>query len=62
MIFQMQVDKNCNATVTAPNNQIAARTGNVNPSNGNQPLLLSELSDFSELILFFFFHPFQFSI
>lgn len=31
---QMQVDKNCNATVTAPNNQTGARTGNVNP-NGN---------------------------
>lgn len=31
----MQVDKNCNATVTAPNNQNATRTGNVNPSNGN---------------------------
>lgn len=33
---QMQVDKNCNATVTAPNNQLTTNTraGNVIPSNG----------------------------
>lgn len=31
----MQVDKNCNATVTAPNNQMTTtRAGNVIPSNG----------------------------
>lgn len=37
--FQMQVDKNCNATVTAPNNQITTtRAGNVIPSNGKFPI------------------------
>lgn len=30
----MQVDKNCNATVTAPNNQVS--TTRVNPSNGSK--------------------------